>query len=126
MLRVMSVAVFTLAATQALAADLADYKIMKIAGKDHRAVMQAPDGTLQLVRIGDVLAEEAEIVEIAEGRIVLTRQDAQGQETVIVRVDTRGQRLERYRSSVPLMSVMDVPVVDRSQEFSDFPGGENR
>ena len=94
-----------------LAAGLNDFKILKIAPKDHRAVVKTPEGKLQLVRVGDVLAEGAKVVEIAAGRVVLTRQDSQGPETVIVRLGDQGQRLERYRTNPPAASNLTAPLV---------------
>lgn len=80
-----------------LSAGLNDYKFLKIAPLDQRAVVKTADGTLQLVKVGDMLAEEARIIEIAEGRILLQRHDSQGDETVIVRLQGKTQRLERIR-----------------------------
>lgn len=114
---VLVLVVSILTSGQVLAAGLAGFKFLQISAKDHRAVIQPPEGKLRLIREGDVLAEDAKVVEITEGRIVLKRQDVQGQETIVFRVDAGGQRLERYRSSAP--AGMPMGAVSTKKLMSD-------
>jgi len=71
------------------------YQFLKISPQDHKAVVKTPDGQLQVVGVGDVIADDVTVIEVAEGRIVLEAPGEKGPETVIVRFDGRHQRIER-------------------------------
>ena len=85
-------------ASSSVAGDIADYTILKIAASDARAVMKTPSGELKVVNVGDMLAEEAKVIEITEGRVVLERQLENDIETIIIRFDGKHQRIERIRT----------------------------
>jgi hypothetical protein len=91
------VGVSLLLPSRGLAAELEKYRFLKVATQEQKAVVKTPDGKLQLVGVGEVIAE-AKVVEIAEGRVVLEERGEQGTETVIVRLDGRHQRIERLRN----------------------------
>lgn len=102
----------------AMATDLSGYKFLKIAPKDQRAVVKTPDGKLQLIKVGDIFAGGAKVIEIAEKRILLQDQGNEGQETVIVRLDGHGQRLERYRQGALPQQVMPATVITADENLS--------
>lgn len=105
-------------ASYGFGAELDAYHFLKIAAEDQRAVMKTPEGTLQVVSVGAVIAEEAKITEIADGRIVLQRQDSKGAETIIIRLAGNRQRIERYRQSAEAPS---MPMVSAQVTGSDVP-----
>jgi hypothetical protein len=88
---------FVLLAGQALAAGLEKVQFLKISPQDRKGVIKTPAGALQLVGVGDVIAGDARIIEIAEGRVVLEQPGEGGPETVIIRLDGKHQRIERIR-----------------------------
>jgi hypothetical protein len=88
---------FVLLAGQALAAGLEKVQFLKISPQDQKGVIKTPEGTMQLVGVGDVIAGDARIIEIAEGRVVLEQPGEGGPETVIIRLDGKHQRIERIR-----------------------------
>lgn len=83
-------------ATPGLAAGLEKFQFLKVAAPEQKAVVKTPAGKLQVVGVGDVVAD-ARVVEIAEGRVVLEEDGREGPETVIVRLDGKHQRIERLR-----------------------------
>ncbi|ALC17498.1 hypothetical protein DSOUD_2760 [Desulfuromonas soudanensis] len=88
---------FVLLASQGLAAGLEKVQFLKISPQDQKGVIKTPAGALQLVGVGDVIAGDARIIEIAEGRVVLEQLGEGGPETVIIRLDGKHQRIERIR-----------------------------
>jgi hypothetical protein len=86
-----------LLAGSATAAPLEKYRFLRISPEDHKAVLKTPDGSLQLVGQGDVIAENARVVEIAAGRVVLEEEGEAGVETIIIRLDGGRQSIERLR-----------------------------
>jgi hypothetical protein len=97
-------------AGHSLAADLEKFQLLKISPQEQKAVVKAPEGALQLVGIGDVIAGDAKIVEIVEGRVVLEQPGEDGNETVIFRLDGKQQRIERIRGRGEKPPVMNAPV----------------
>lgn len=95
-LYIVVVSLVVVSVSQSLAADISDYKFLKVSPQDQRGVVQTPDGQLQLISVGDVIADDAEIVEIAEERIVLAVRNEDKPEKVIVRLNGNRQRIERY------------------------------
>jgi hypothetical protein len=106
----------------ALAVGLEKHQFLKIAPEEQKAVMKTPEGALQLVGIGDVIAGDARIVEIAEGRVVLEQPGEDGNETVIVRFDGKSQRIERLRPRGEKPPVMTAPVKEMDAGESGKPG----
>lgn len=104
------------------AAGLEQYQILKTSPQEQNAVVKAPEGALQLVGIGDVIAGDARIVEIAEGRVVLEQAGEDGNETVIVRLDGKRQRIERLRPRGEKPPVMTSPVEEMGEGGSGKPG----
>lgn len=105
------------------ASEIDSIQVLRIMPQEETAIIQAPDGKRQLIKVGDVISDviskdefrvqspEAEIqsskykvqsaglrvVEIAEGRIVFEERTNKGLETVIIRVEDGKQRIERIR-----------------------------
>jgi hypothetical protein len=102
------VGVSLLLPSRGLAAELEKYRFLKVATQEQKAVVKTPDGKLQLVGVGEVIAE-AKVVEIAEGRVVLEERGEQGTETVIVRLDGRHQRIERLHNRGEKAPMMVMP-----------------
>jgi hypothetical protein len=92
-----------------LAAGLEQYQFLKLAPQEQKAAVKTPEGKLELVGVGAVVAGDCQIVEIAEGRVVLERPGDDGKETIIVRVDGKHQRIERLRPKGEKPPVMVVP-----------------
>lgn len=90
-----------------LATGLEKFQFLKVAAPEQKAVVKTPAGKLQVVGVGDVVAD-AKVIEIAEGRVVLEEAGEQGPETVIIRLDGKHQRIERLRrqGEVPPALVM--------------------
>ena len=80
-----------------LAAGLEQYQFLKLSPQEQKAVVKTPEGKLELVGVGAVIAGDCQVVEIAEGRVVLERSGDDGKETIIVRLDGKHQRIERIR-----------------------------
>jgi hypothetical protein len=72
-----------------------DLKIVKIAARDERAVVRAPDGSLRVIKVGDTIGTQAKVMAIASGRVVIQEITPRGTETVIIRFDNGEQRVER-------------------------------
>ncbi len=72
-------------------------QFIKISPQDSKAVIKAADGKLQVVKPGDVIADNTTIKEIVPGRIVLEEKTGHGMETIIVRMDNGKTRIERLR-----------------------------
>jgi hypothetical protein len=78
--------------------EVVNFQIFKISSADSRAVVKTPSGELKVLNVGDVLTENAKVIEIAEGRVVLERQLEHDRETIIIRFDGQHQRIESLRT----------------------------
>lgn len=93
-------------AGNAVAGSLDKVQFIKIAPKDEKAVIKGADGTLRVIKPGDLIGESVTVKEIATGRIVLEEQTDKGPETIIVRMandKARIERLSRTPESRPLL-----------------------
>ncbi len=72
-----------------------DIRVVRISGKDEKAVISMAGNDLQLVKKGDVLEGVGKIIEIAEGRIIIKAEKPEGPETIIIRFENGKQRIER-------------------------------
>ena len=77
------------------AQSLDEIKVVKISSKDERAVVKIHGNDLQVIKVGDSLAEHGRVVEITRGRIVLEINGDRGGEKVIIRLENGRQRIER-------------------------------
>lgn len=82
----------------AQAAPLDKVQFLKISPQDAKAVVKLPDGKLQVVKPGDAVVENVTVQEIAQGRIVLDDKSGKDVETVIVRMESGKQRIERLKT----------------------------
>lgn len=114
-----TVGVSLLFATHLMAAELEKIQFLKVAPQEQKAVVKTHDGKLQLIGVGEAIAG-ARVVEIAEGRVVLEEQGAQGTETVIFRLDGKHQRIERLRTRGEKAPAMVLPA--NRQPAADAPG----
>lgn len=78
--------------------------VLKIDGKDERAVIKTLDGKMHVIKPGDLLRASSSptendkslrVVEIADGRIVLEEKQGQSVEKIIVRLENGKQSVER-------------------------------
>jgi hypothetical protein len=95
-------------AAPGLAAGLEKFQFLKVAPQEAKAVVKTPEGKLQVVGVGDVVAD-ARVVEIAEGRVVLEEDCREGPETIIVRLDGKHQRIERLSRQGEKPPVLVMP-----------------
>ncbi len=105
-----------------LAAGLEKYQFLKISPPEQKAVVKTPEGALQLLGVGDVIAGDARIVEIVDGRVVLEQPGEDGNETVIVRLDGKNQRIERILPRGEKPPVMMSPVEAKDPGERGKPG----
>lgn len=82
----------------AQAAPLDKVQFLKISPQDAKAVVKLPDGKLQVVKPGDAVVADVTVKEIAQGRIVLDDKSGKDVETVIVRMESGKQRVERLKT----------------------------
>lgn len=90
-------------------ATLDKVQFLKIAPQDARAVIKGADGKLQVIKPGDRIGETVMVKEISAGRIVLEEKTARGPETVIVRIEKNGQRIERLSKQPGEKPVLVAP-----------------
>lgn len=103
-------------AGHSLAADLEKFQFLKISPQEQKAVVKVPEGALHLVGIGDVIAGDAKIVEIVEGRVVLEQPGKDGKETIIFRLNGKQPRIERIRGRGEKPPVMNAPIKAKDPE----------
>jgi hypothetical protein len=93
-------------------------QVLKISPQDERAVIKTHDGNMQVVKVGDVLSDlqsagqknnEARVVEITTGRVVIEGMTQTGKETVIIRLEDGKQRMERIRKEPDSRPVLFKP-----------------
>jgi hypothetical protein len=119
------------------AAAFADYidsiQLLKISPKDERAIIKTPDGKMQIIKVGDIIATRdraprgakdkrdketpgprvlqrvLKVTEITDGRVVLETTD-ENKETIIIRVENGKQNIERIQKAP-----VDKPVLYKTQ-----------
>ena len=79
------------------AAGVGDIHVLKISAQDQRAVVKMPGGKMEIVKVGDALGNNAKIVEISDGRVVLEEGKGAETETVIIRLENGKQKVERVK-----------------------------
>ena len=77
------------------------YVVLKIAGRDHAAVMRIDSGPAKLVRVGEKIGKSGKVIEIVEGRVVIEEGKGKDAETVIIRITDGRQTVERTRKTPP-------------------------
>ncbi len=91
-------------------------QLVKISAPDQRAVVKTPGGKMQVIKIGDTIGENARVVEITGGRIVLENSTPGGPETVIIRLEKGKQNISRIRKSAPRQTVRPLNKVSPDQK----------
>lgn len=81
----------------AVASEIDSIQVLRISAQEATAMIQAPDGKRQLIKVGDSVGRNGKVIEIVEGRIVLEERTKMGLETVIIRLEDGKQRIERIR-----------------------------
>ena len=82
-----------------------DIQVLKIAPSDQRAVVKLRDGTMRIIRPGDLLYETARVTEIGDGRIVIEERTDEGVEIVMVYFQNGLQKVDRFRKTIEKRSV---------------------
>jgi Tfp pilus assembly protein PilP len=87
---------------------LENIQLLRISPSDERAVVKASDGKLKVIKVGDAIGDKGgQIIEIAEGRVVVEEKGDRETEKVIIRLEGGKQRIERIRkqgeSSPPVL-----------------------
>jgi len=78
----------------AAAGSLKDIQFIMIAVNDAKATIRNPDGSLQIIQPGDVIADTFTVKKIVPGKITLANSAADGPKVVIVRLEYGRQWLE--------------------------------
>jgi outer membrane biosynthesis protein TonB len=74
-------------------------QVLKIAGQDQRAVIKTPDGKMQIIKVGDPIGDNAKVVEITTGRVVIEEKKGKESEKVIIRLENGKQHVERLKKA---------------------------
>ncbi len=77
----------------AMAGSLSDIQFIMTAANDEKATIKNPDGTLQIIQPGDVIADTYTVKRITPGGIVLENSATDGPKIVTVRVQHGKQRI---------------------------------
>ena len=77
-----------------------DIQVLKIAPSDQRAVVKLRDGTMRIIRPGDLLCETARVTEISDGRIVVVGRTDEGMEIIIIYFQNGLQKMDRFRKTI--------------------------
>lgn len=70
-------------------------EVFKISDRDRRAVIRTADGGMKVYKVGDAVGENMRLIEVADKRIVLEEDTGSGTDTIIVRLENGGQKVER-------------------------------
>lgn len=108
-------------AASGLATGLEKFQFLKVAPPEQKAVVKTPAGKLQVVGVGDVVAD-ARVIEITEGRVVLEEAGQDGSETVIIRLDGKHQHIERLRRQGEQPPALVVPAAVQGEAEKGKPG----
>ncbi len=100
----------------AYAQSIEDIKVIKISPQDERAIVRTPDEKMRIIKVGDVVGMNAKVIEITTGRIVLEERTEFGKETVIIRVEDGGQRVERIREAGEKRPLLYAPKGDTDEK----------
>jgi hypothetical protein len=88
------------AAETASSVSIDQIQVLQISPNEGKAVIRMPDNRARVIQAGDSVGQNAKVIEVVEGRIVIEEKGPQGIETVIIRVEGRKQRVERIRKAV--------------------------
>ncbi len=83
--------------------------ILKIVEKDKRALIKLPDGRNQVLKVGDSIGENGNVIEIVEGRVVIEERTDQGVEIIIIRFEKGKQMVERIKRKGDKLPVLFSP-----------------
>lgn len=86
-----------------------EIRVVKIAPMEERAVIKVRDGTLRLIKTGDVIYEGGKVLEITDGRILVEEATEEGVETIIIRLKDGKQTVERVRKVFERKPILSVP-----------------
>ena len=73
--------------------------LLKISSQDERAIVKMEDGSMKIIKPGDVIGKRGKVVEITAGRVVFEENTEKGIETVIIRLENGKQRIERIKKT---------------------------
>ena len=93
-------------------ADIADsIHLLKTSPSDSRAIVKMEDGTMKIIKPGDMIGTDKadtkiKVMDISEDTVVFEQKGAEGAETLIIRLERDGkgnstQRVERLRRTRP-------------------------
>lgn len=85
--------------SHASAGGIEDIRVLKISPEDGRAVVRTADGKMKVIKVGDSIAKQTVVIEIAQERVVLKEQKDNEPETVIIRLENGVQRVERLKKA---------------------------
>jgi hypothetical protein len=73
--------------------------VLKISPQDQRAVIKQTDGTIQVIKVGDLVGANGKIIEISAGRVVIEEVSNNETEKIIIRLENGKQRVERLKKT---------------------------
>ena len=82
-----------------MAASLDTIQVLKISPQDQRAVVKTPDGTMQIIKPGDMVGNDSKVVEVTAGRVMFEEKTGSEKETVIIRLEDGKQQVERIKKA---------------------------
>lgn len=89
----------TLPWSAVMAASLDTIQVLKISPQDQRAVVKTPDGTMQIIKPGDMVGNDSKVVEVTAGRVMFEEKTGSEKETVIIRLEDGKQQVERIKKA---------------------------
>lgn len=90
------------------AAGIEDFKFLKIAAPEQKAAVKTPEGELVMIGIGDRVGEQATVIDIADGRVVLEQATKEGPERLVVRFHGNQTSIEKIKQLVLQKSAENI------------------
>jgi hypothetical protein len=102
--------------------------VVKISGEDERAVIKTSVGKMQVIKPGDVIGDNRKVVEITSGRVVLQEKNGNATETVIIRLESGKQRVERVKKAPEKQEKVYAAAIpqEQKQESKEPPKGKRK
>ena len=102
-------------------------QVIRISAQDERAIIKAPDGKMQIIKVGDPIGKTGKVIEIAAGRVVIEEKKGKETEKIIIRLDDGKQKVERMKKTgeKPPMLLAPPEKDKKNQENKKSPKNKN-
>lgn len=84
-------------------------QVLKISPQDEQAVIKTADGETKIIKIGDTLGENGEIIEITKDRVVVEEKKGKDAETIIIRLEKGKQTVQRLKKTAERQPIFVSP-----------------